>query len=114
VRRLGVARPSGAAFGIALRGHWKLGAWFLGGAQGRGVRDPHRGVASTTPAAGSATSAPRQNAGTDRASWSRRYETPQDRRSATRLGGTFGSRDPCAEFRAVVSFGSCPSHRRGP
>src|ERR687897_3414046 len=73
MRRLGVAMPSGAAFGIALRGPWKLGAWFLGGAQGRGVRDPHPGVASTTPAVGSATSAARQNAGTDRASWSRRW-----------------------------------------
>src|ERR687898_102417 len=28
MRRLGVAMPSGAAFGIALRGPWKLGAWF--------------------------------------------------------------------------------------
>src|SRR5438093_12185931 len=50
MRRLGVAMPSGAAFGIALRRPWKLGAWFLGGAQGRGVRHPHPGVASTTPA----------------------------------------------------------------
>src|ERR1039458_3672245 len=44
--------PSGAAFGIALRGPWKLGAWSLGGAHGCGVRDPHPGVASTTPAVG--------------------------------------------------------------
>ncbi len=34
---------------------------------------PSSGAASTTPAVGSATSAPRQKAGTDRASWSRRW-----------------------------------------
>jgi hypothetical protein len=37
MRRLGVAMPSGAASGIALRGPSKLDAWLLGGAQGRGV-----------------------------------------------------------------------------
>src|SRR6266508_6595840 len=53
MRRLwGCHARAALPFRIALRGPWKLGGSFLGGAQGRGVRDPHPGVASKTPAVG--------------------------------------------------------------